>query len=77
MQGSTHPADWTDAIDVKAFHAVDGASPPGASDCLPHAVECELVEDRGALVAHRVDRRGPPPPASFSLTAPLYAPRRD
>ena len=32
------------------------------SDYSPHAVECELIEDGGAFVAHRPTDRGPPPP---------------
>ena len=52
MQSPTDPADRTGAIGVEAFDATYG---PGfqAPDDSPHAVECELVEDGGAFVAHR------------------------
>ena len=73
MQSPTDPADRTGTIGVEAFDAAYGAGFQ-ASDDSPHAVECELVEDGGAFVAHRptaADR----PAASPSSTAP-YAPRR-
>ena len=52
MQNSTDPADRTGTIGVEAFDATYGAGFQ-ASDDSPHAVECELVEDGGAFVAHR------------------------
>ena len=52
MQSSTNPADRTGTIGVEAFDATYGAGFQ-ASDDSPHAVECELVEDGGAFVAHR------------------------
>ena len=52
MQSPTDPADRTGAIGVEAFDATYGAGFQ-ASDDSPHAVECELVEDGGAFVAHR------------------------
>ena len=59
MQSSTDPADRTGTIGVEAFDATYGASFQ-ASDDSPHTlVECELVQDGGAFVAHRstdVDR---------------------
>ena len=42
----------TGTIGVEAFDATYGAGFQ-ASDDSPHAVECELVEDDGAFVAHR------------------------
>ena len=59
MQSPTDPADRTGTIGVEAFDATYGAGFQ-ASDDSPHAVECELVEDGGAFVAHRptnADRR--------------------
>ena len=58
MQSPTDPADRTGTIGVEAFDAAYGAGFQ-ASDDSPHAVECELVENGGAFVAHRptdVDR---------------------
>ena len=52
MQNPTDPADRTGTIGVEAFDATYGAGFQ-ASDDSPHAVECELVEDGGAFVAHR------------------------
>ena len=52
MQSPTDPADRTHTIGVEAFDATYGAGFQ-ASDDSPHAVECELVEDGGAFVAHR------------------------
>ena len=52
MRSSTDPADRTGTIGVEAFDAAYGAGFQ-ASDDSPHAVECELVEDGGAFVAHR------------------------
>ena len=52
MQSPTDPADRTGTIGVEAFDATYGARFQ-ASDDSPHAVECELVEDGGAFVAHR------------------------
>ena len=52
MQSPTDPADRTGTIGVEAFDATSGAGFQ-ASDDSPHAVECELVEDGGAFVAHR------------------------
>ena len=52
MQSPTDPADRTGTIGVEAFDATYGAGFQ-ASDDSPHAVECELVEDGGAFVAHR------------------------
>ena len=52
MQSPTDPADRTGTIGVEAFDAAYGAGFQ-ASDDSPHAVECELVEDDGAFVAHR------------------------
>ena len=52
MQSPTDPADRTGTIGVEAFDATYGAGFQ-ASDDSPHAVECELVEDDGAFVAHR------------------------
>ena len=52
MQSPTDPADRTGTIGVEAFDAAYGAGFQ-ASDDSPHAVECELVEDGGAFVAHR------------------------
>ena len=52
MQSPTDPADRTGTIGVEAFDATYGAGFQ-ASDDSPHAVECELVEDAGAFVAHR------------------------
>ena len=46
------PRRTTDTIGVEAFDAAYGAGFQ-ASDDSPHAVECELVEDGGAFVAHR------------------------
>ena len=51
MQSPTDPADRTHTIGVEAFDATYGAGFQ-ASDDSPHAVECELVEDGGAFVAH-------------------------
>ena len=52
MQSPTDLADRTGTLGVEAFDATYG---PGfqASDDSPHAVECELIEDGGAFVAHR------------------------
>ena len=74
MQSPTDPADRTGTIGVEAFDAAYGAGFQ-ASDDSPHAVECELVEDGGAFVAHRPTDAGRPAAASLSSTAP-YAPRR-
>ena len=52
MQSPTDPEDRTGTIGVEAFDATYGAGFQ-ASDDSPHAVECELVEDAGAFVAHR------------------------
>ena len=52
MQSPTDPADRTGTIGVEAFDAAYGAGFQAADDS-PHAVECELVEDGGAFVAHR------------------------
>ena len=52
MQSPTDPADPTGTIDVEAFDAAYGAGFQAADDS-PHAVECELVEDGAAFVAHR------------------------
>ena len=52
MQSPTDPADRTGTIGVEAFDAAYGAGFQ-ASDDSPHAVECKLVEDGGAFVAHR------------------------
>ena len=52
MRSPTDPADRTGTIGVEAFDAAYGAGFQ-ASDDSPHAVECELVEDGGAFVAHR------------------------
>ena len=52
MQSPTDPADRTGTIGVEAFDAAYGAGFQ-VSDDSPHAVECELVEDGGAFVAHR------------------------
>ena len=52
MQSLTDPADRTGTIGVEAFDATYGAGFQ-ASDDSPHAVECDLVEDDGAFVAHR------------------------
>ena len=52
MQSPTGPADRTGTIGVEAFDAAYGAGFQAAEDS-PHAVECELVEDGGAFVAHR------------------------
>ena len=46
------PADRTGTIGVEAFDATYGAGFQ-ASDDPPHAVECKLVEDGAAFVAHR------------------------
>ena len=51
-QSPTDPADRTGTIGVEAFDATYGAGFQAAEDS-PHAVECELVEDGGAFVAHR------------------------
>ena len=58
MQSPTDPADSTGTIGVEAFDATYGAGFQ-ASDDSPHAVECELVEDGGAFVAHRPTDAGP------------------
>ena len=78
------PADRTGTIGVEAFDATYGAGFQ-ASDDPPHAVECKLVEDGAAFVAHRPAaadrprRTGRPPrtarAASPWSTAP-YVPRR-
>ena len=73
MQSPTDPADRTGTIGVEAFDVTYGAGFQ-ASDDSPHAVECELVEDGGAFVAHR-PTDADAPAASPSSTAP-YAPRR-
>ena len=52
MQSPIGPADRTGTIGVEAFDAAYGAGFQAAEDS-PHAVECELVEDGGAFVAHR------------------------
>ena len=52
MQSPTDPADRTGTIGVEAFDAAYGAGFQAPDDS-PHAVECELVEDGGAFVAHR------------------------
>ena len=53
MQSPTDPADPDRAPSaVEAFDATYGAGFQ-ASDDSPHAVDCELVEDGGAFVAHR------------------------
>ena len=52
MQSPTDPADRTGTIGVEAFDATYGAGFQASEDS-PHAVECELVEDGGAFVAHR------------------------
>ena len=54
MQSPTDPADPTGTIGVEAL-VLDAAYGAGfqAADDSPHAVECELVEDGGAFVAHR------------------------
>ena len=46
------PTDRTGTIGVEAFDPAYGAGFQ-VSDDSPHAVECELVEDGGAFVAHR------------------------
>ena len=68
MQSPTDPADRTGTIGVEAFDATYGAGFP-ASDDSPHAVECELVEDGGAFVAHR------PADAAFVAHRPADADR--
>ena len=73
MQSPTDPADRTDTIGVEAFDATYEAGFQAPDDS-PHALECELVEDGEAFVAHRpTDRTAPA--ASPSSTAPC-APRR-
>ena len=52
MQSPTDLADRTGIIGVEAFDATYGVGFQ-ASDDSPHALECELVEDGGAFVAHR------------------------
>ena len=52
MQSPTDPAGRTGTIGVEAFDAAYGAGFQ-MSDDSPHAVECELVEDDGAFVAHQ------------------------
>ena len=52
MQSPTDPEDRTGTLGVEAFDATYGAGFQ-ASDDSPHALECELVEDGGAFVAHR------------------------
>ena len=74
MQSPTDPADRTGTIGVEAFDAAYGAGFQASNDS-PHAVECELVEDGGAFVAHRPTDADRPPAASPSSTAPC-APRR-
>ena len=64
MQSPTDPADRTGTIGVEAFDAAYGAGFQ-ASDDSPHAVECELVEDRGAFVAHRPTAAGRPRRVAF------------
>ena len=56
MQSPTAPADRTGTLSVEAF---DATYEPGfqASHDSPHAVECELIEDGGAFVAHRPTNR--------------------
>ena len=64
MQSPTDPADRTGTIGVEAFDAAYGAGFQ-ASDDSPHAVECELVEDGGAFVAHRPPAAGRPRRVAF------------
>ena len=64
MQSPTDPADRTGTIGVEAFDAAYGAG-FHASDDSPHAVECELVEDGGAFVAHRPIDAGRPRRVAF------------
>ena len=64
MQSPTDPADRTGTIGVEAFDAAYGAGFQ-ASDDSPHAVECELVEDGGAFVAHRPTDAGRPRRVAF------------
>ena len=52
MQSPTDQANRTGIIGVQAFDPAYGAGFQ-ASDGSPHSVECELVEDGGAFVAHR------------------------
>ncbi len=52
MQSPTDPAGRTGTIGVEAFDATYGAGFE-VSDDSAHAVECELVEDGGAFVAHQ------------------------
>ena len=70
MQNPTDPADRTGTISVETFDATYGAGFQ-ASDDSPHAVECELVEDGGAFVAHRPTNADRPRRVASSMA--LYA----
>ena len=64
MQSPTDPADRTGTIGAEAFAATCGAGFQASDDSL-HAVECELVEDGGAFVAHRPTDADRPRCAAF------------
>ena len=69
MQSPADPAGRTGTIGVEAFDAAYGAGFQGLDDS-PHAVECELVEDGGAFVAHRPIDADRPPPRRFRRRHP-------
>ena len=73
MQNSTDPADRTRTIGVEAFDATYGAGFQ-TSDDPSYAVECELVEDAAAFVAHRSTDAHRPRYVAFVDGA--HAPRR-
>ena len=57
-------ADAAGTIGVEAFDAPYGAGFE-VDDASPHALDCELVEDGGAFVAHRPEAAGRPRRVAF------------
>ncbi|MCY4661724.1 MAG: hypothetical protein OXF93_18240 [Acidobacteria bacterium] len=67
VPGLMHTNDSTDAtgtIGVEAFDAPYGAGFE-VDDASPHALDCELVEDGGAFVAHRPEAAARPRRVAF------------
>lgn len=64
MEDPSRPAGATGTIGVEAFDAPYGAGFE-VDDDSPHALDCELVEDGGAFVAHRPEAAARPRRVAF------------
>ena len=64
MRDANDPARAAGTIGVEAFDAPYGAGFE-VDDASPHALDCELVEDGGAFVAHRPEAAGRPRLVAF------------